>query len=306
MKTVTLCLTLFTAGALAQGKPSLTDYPLDVKASLPEAQATELQDDFRQMLARNPGILVPTRTNWKAAVSALKRQDCDVRNECLQQLAISGATLYALYASVQRNAAGTELTATGRVVNQDGVAARAPVSVTVPKQATFNDAARSALKQLLAKLELEKLSPVLTEPAAPAPATRPPPPTASNEPPPPPPALILQGPQAEPGLKPMRVAAWVTGGAGLAAGVVAAGFGISAIAARGGLPASGHLVDATQARTQMTVNQGATISLVSGVAALALVATSTVLFIASSSGSQAAVGLAPGPDGAALVFGGRF
>ena len=69
MKLVAVLLFVASA-AVAQGKPTLVDFPLDVKSALSDAQLNELQDDFRQLLAKNNGLLVPTKTNWKLAVAA--------------------------------------------------------------------------------------------------------------------------------------------------------------------------------------------------------------------------------------------
>lgn len=168
-----LCLTAATS--FAQGKPTLVDYPLDVRLSLPPAQRAALKDDFRVLLARNPGVLVATRTTWTAALAAHKRQDCDVRNECLQQLAVAAGTLYGLYASIEQNAAGTEVRVTGRVVNRDGVAVRPHVLVTAPRKTTLREAAKAGLAELLSTMELSRLDPVLvTAAAAEAPPPLPP------------------------------------------------------------------------------------------------------------------------------------
>lgn len=281
---------LFAAGsALAQGKPSLVDCPLDVKAAVSDTVAAELQDDFRLMLARAPGVLVPTKTNWKLVVAAHKRSDCEVRNDCLQQLAISGGTLYAMYTSVEKNAAG-DVTATGRVVNQDGVVAREPQSVTVPKRSTFQDGAREALGQLLTKLKLPELSPVLERPKEEKKPTE----------------TIVVVKEAPPPASGLRTAGFVTGALALAGGAVAAGFGVSALTTRGALPANGHFTSEDQARGQASVNQGATLALVSGSAAVALAATSVVLFVLSAPSPSASVSAAPTPGGATLMFTGRF
>jgi hypothetical protein len=171
MKQLGFLVFLIAAEAAAQGKPTVVDYPLDVRMSSGGDVLKELQDDFRRMLARNSGIFVPTRSEWKSAVTALKREDCRTRNECLQQLATTAGTLYALYASVEMNAAGTDLLATGRVVNQDGVQVRPPVEVMLPKGSkNLSDASHDALSQLVEKLVLEQLPPVLTpKPIADAP-----------------------------------------------------------------------------------------------------------------------------------------
>ncbi len=293
MTQLALVLLFVASTALAQGKPTLVDFPLDVKSAVSEPQLTELQDDFRQLLARNNGLLVPTRTNWKLAVAAHKRQDCEVRNECLQQLAISAATLYAMYCSVEKNASG-EVTATGRVVNQDGVLVRPPEQVKLPKGARFTDTAREALKQLLIKLALEKLSPVLEkrveEPKEPKEAV-----------------LVLPiAPAAQPPTSGLRPVGFVTGGLAVAAAAVAVGLGVSASTARAALPSDGHFLDEGQARSQASVNQAATLAFVSGTLAVALASTSVVMFVLSAPSRQTVLTLAPGPGGATMLFTGRF
>ena len=306
-----LVVLVLSASAFAQGKPTLVDFPLDVKAPLPSAQQTELQNDFRMLLARNPAVLLSTKSQWKAALAAHKRQDCDVRDECLQQLATTAGTLYAIYASVEQNAAGTEVTATGRVVNQDRLLVRPRLTFSVPRKGKFTEAARNALAQLITALELGTLSATLTSPVAPVVVT---PPVVKDAPIQRPPAedLVLVVPalppelKAERGTNGARVGAWVVGGLGVAAGGVAAGFGISAITARTTLPLDGQLVDASQARTQAGVNRDATISLVSSIGAAALLGTSVVLFITSAPPATPVISLVPAPGGAQLTLTGEF
>lgn len=310
MKPLTLLLLLGASVAGAQGKPTLIDAPLDVKVPLSDAAQQAVQDDFRQLMARSGAVLLPTKTNWKAAVAALKRQDCEVRDECLRQLATTGGTLYALYASVERNAAGTEVTARGRVVNQDGLQVRAPLAVTVARKGDFAALAKDALGQLISQLELGKLSPVLTPAATEPPraAVEPTPPLPLMLPPPPPPPAaeplaVRQAPASSgSGLK---VAGFVVGGLGLASAAVAGGFGISALMKRGTLPADGRLLDEAQVRAQREVNQGATVALAAGAGAgVALAVAVTLLSLAPSENTQ--VSLAPVAGGATLVMGGRF
>lgn len=284
---------LLSAAALAQGRPTLVDHPLEVKSAVSDAQLTTLQDDFRMQLARSTGVLLPTKTAWKAAVAALKRGDCEVRNECLQQLAVSAGTLYALYAQIEKNASGSEVTATGRVVNQDGQQARPIVRVTVGRTTTFEDAAHEALGQLISKLDLEKLSPVLAKPAEPKADAKV---SLGDLPPPPPPP--------EPSTSGLRVAGIVVGVGALGAAVACAGFGVSALSARGQLPSDGRLTGQSQVRLQQSVDQGATVSLATGVAAGVLGVAAIVMVAAG--GHSASVSLSPAPGGAALALTGSF
>lgn len=293
-------ITLVAVCAHAQGKPTLVDAPLDVRMPMSAAQQAALQNDFRQVLARKSGTLVPTLSAWKAATSALKRQDCDVRDECLKQLALNASSLYALYASVQRNAAGTELTATGRVVNQDGVLSREPVRVTLP---AGKDAALAVLSELVAKLQLDSLPAVLTPPPAPTPPVATAPTLELPAPPPPPPPVVVTAPAPVPEGSGGRVAAFVGFGLAGAAAATAVGFGISAAMQRSTLPLDGHLLDDAQAQTQLRVNAFATVSLASGIGAGALLVGSLILF---STSAPVSVAVAPSPGGATFALSGRF
>lgn len=293
MKVWMAVLLVGATAARAQGKPTLIDHPLEVKSAVADAQVAALQDEFRMLLARSSGVLLSTKSSMKAAVGALKRQDCDVRNECLQQLAITAGTLYALYAQLEKNAAATEVTATGRVVNQDGVMARPITRVTVPRTTTFEDAARDAMAQLIEKLALDKLSPVLDRPAE---AAKPSAPDA--------PIVLVQAPPSEPPTSGLRIAGVVVGVGALGAAGLAIGMTVSAFSARGTLPSDGRLVDDAQVRTQASVNQNATIGLVSGVAA-GVLGLASVLMIANG-GSSASVALVPSPGGAVVGVAGSF
>ena len=292
---------LLGTGAFAQGKPTVIDYPLDVKTAVTDGQLSELEDDFRLLLAKNSAVLFPTRSNWKASIAALKRQDCDIRDECLRQLAITAGTLYALYASLERDAAGTSLIATGRLVNQDGAQVRAPVKVAVLRRGKLDDDARDALSQLLSRLQLDKLSAVLTPVAAPEPKK------AEVEKRVERPEVVLTPPPmptAEPTPAPLRYVAWGTGGLAVVAAVTSIAFGASAASARGGLPNTGQFSDDGQGRTQASVNQGATVALATGIAAAVLGGASCALFVFTA--PTASVAIAPTPGGGALAISGRF
>ncbi len=311
MRSLSVLTMLLSSAALAQGKPTLVDFPLDVKAPIPAAKQEDLQSEFRMLLAKNSAVLLSTKSQWKAAVGALKRQDCDVRDECLQQLAVSAGTLYAIYASVEQNAAGNEVTATGRVVNMDRMLVRERLSFRAPRKpkGSFNEAAKEALGKLIAALELEKLSATLSRPAAEPVVVADPPQPAPSElllpPPPPLPApepMVVQKEQPGSSLRPV---AWIVGGLGVAAAGVAVGFGVSAASGRSSLPADGRFNE-EQARSQAAVNRDATISLASSIGAAALLGTATIMFIASAPPSTPKISIAPAPDGARVTLTGEF
>ena len=292
-------MVLLAGVALAQGRPTLIDAPLDVRVPMPDAQVKVLQSEFRQSLARSRSVLVPTSSSWKQAISALRRQDCDVRDECLRQLALNANSLYALFASVERNAAGTELTATGRIVNQDGRLTRPTVRVTVP--ASGRTAAIDALQKLLARLEIDQLPAVLSaEPLTQSPEQAPRSVSAAGLAPPPlPPPEVMSVRKASPA----RVAAWVTLGASVAAAGASVGFGVSAATQLSALPSDGRFIDEGQAQQQRVIDRSAAIALGAGIGAGALLVTSVVLFTASSPVTVAAL---PSATGGTVVFAGRF
>ena len=295
MKGVGFVVLLLASVSFAQGRPTLVDAPLDVRVPMPDAQVKTLQSEFRQALARSNNVLVPTSSVWRQATSALQRHDCDVRNECLRQLAMNANSLYALFASVERNAAGTELTASGRIVDQDGRLTRQTVRITAP--ASGRTAVLDALVQLLLQLEIEKLPAVLSaEPVAASPRAAE---TSGFAPPP----LPLPEVTAARRASPARVAAWVTLGASVATAGVGVGFGLSAATQLAALPADGRFVNDAQAEQQRGVDRSASIALGAGIGTGVLLVTSVVLFSASSPVTVAA---APSSTGGTVVVAGRF
>ena len=302
MNRFSVFVVLLPALASAQARATLVDAPLDVRMPVSGAQLEALQSEFHQLLARRSGTLVPTPSAWKAANAALRRQDCDVRDECLRQLAINGSSLYALYASLERNAAGTELTASARVVNQDGELVRGPVKVTV--SAAAKDANSNALAQLLAALKLDTLPAVLEKKPAPvvtAPPSTPPSPATNAGPPPPPPPIVVTAPLPETPARPARVASFVVFGLAGAAAITSAGFGLSAAMQRSELPADGRFVSEAQAQQQGRVNGFASVSLGAGIGAGVSLVAAFVLFAVSGPGAVA-VAPAIGPSGASATL----
>lgn len=283
----TLVLLTLAGGAAAQSRTTLVDAPLAVLMSMPEEEVQALQSDFRQALARHDAVLLPTRSSWKKAVSAVGREDCNINDACLQQLALTSGSLYALFASVERNAAGTELMVTGRVVNREGGLARPRVQLT--RADTGRASVLAALQQLLVELQLDTLPAVL--------AFRP----GEALPAPPPPPLLL--PERPPAPAPTQVAAWVTLGVAVSATATSLAFGVKAASQLHGLPADGRFISEEQARRQVEGNRAASIALGTGLGAGALLATSLGFFLLSG---PVQVGAGPTGDGGAVFASGRF
>jgi hypothetical protein len=236
-------------------------------------------------------------------VAALRRQDCDVRDECLRQLAINGASLYALFGSLERNAAGTELTASGRVVNQDCVLVRGPVKLVV--SAAGKDANSKALVELMNALKLDTLPAVLEQPAPPkvAEPVKPAEPVLVPLPPPPPPPVLVSAPApVERGVPAARIVGFLLAGVGVAAGATAVGFGISAASQRAELPLDGRFMNESQALQQQRVNDFATVSLGTAIGAGASLVGALVLLGTSSQPQTVAFAPSIGPSGVSATL----
>jgi hypothetical protein len=276
-------LMLALAGvSFAQSRTTLVDAPLAMLMSISDEELQALQSEFRQELARHEAVLIPTRSSWKKAIAAVGRTDCGVHDACLQQLAVMSGSLYALFASVERDAAGTEVTVTARVVDRDGRRVRALTRVTCT--GTGRASIQTALHQLVLELKLDALPPVLESLPVEA--------RSSTSP------VVLT---VEP--PPARIAAWVTMGAAVSAAATSLAFGLTSASQLHALPADGHFTSEDQARLQVEGNRSASIALGTGLGAGALLATSVGLFLVSGPVNITA---APTREGGAVFASGRF
>lgn len=324
---------LLASAGWAQSRPTVIDHPLEVKGAFSPAQRTQLRLAFRKLVAERKGVLVPAATGWTMAVQSLAQSDCAVSDACLQQLALLGGCTWALFVSVEANAARTEVQAVGRVVGPAGVAAQGEVKMKFRRAtAALPKAARVALAQLLDELAPEKLplgappgpGPVAVVPTA-APAEAPGAELASElapfpvggaevEPlPPPPPPPPFDAPLAPvrtsrgaPGSPALRGLGVVSLGVSAATMGVGLAFGISALQDQQRLPEDGRLLDAAQVQEQLSIDRKATAALGLGIGAVALAATGGVLLLASMPRRSPAVAVVPTGSGAALSVSGRF
>lgn len=211
----------FSTLATAQDTdPSLMPFPLEVKRVPPGFTKKEIDDLTLELprLLRVAKLSVPTSAVSEKALAALKRQDCDRDDGCLQQLAQKAETLYAIYASVDFTL-DKNVVAAGRVVSDEGTLIRRLKTVTLPKgKALFATVAREALSQLVSELELTKLptarmvAPVAETRVAEGPEVAAP---VAHSPPPTPPLV-------EAATEPKKIAGYATAGAGIAA-IIAGG-----------------------------------------------------------------------------------
>ncbi len=229
---------LISTGALAQeATASVMPFTLDVQRVAPGFSKKEIEELRVELprLLRVAKLSVPSTAVSTEALIALKRQDCDRDDGCLQQLAQKAETLYAIYASIDYTIE-KNVVAAGRVVGDDGSLVRRQISVTLPKgKAAFGAVAREALAKLVGELELTKLPTSRAVVVAPTPVV-----VVKPEPAPP---VVIDAPvavkpvvEAPPPQPPMvqasndstRTIAYVTIGAGLAAVIFGAAYGLTA------------------------------------------------------------------------------
>ncbi len=154
------------AARAAGARPTVVSASLDVQRT-PSADVTaSLNRHLRGLLMKEPGVLTPTPSVWEAAIAQLRRQDCDVSDECLQQLALLSGSLYAVYASVELDLTRTHLTAIGRIVRRDGALVEVKGQRGFTAEAAignqpFEAVARQVLAKLVAQMELASLPPTV-------------------------------------------------------------------------------------------------------------------------------------------------
>lgn len=294
-------VTVFAAGAA----PSVISAPLDVKRS-PSAETTAaLNKQLRILLMKEPEAITPTPSMWDAAIGEHRRQDCDVSDDCLRQLAVLAGTLYAVYAAVELDVTRTNVAVIGRIVRRDGavveVGGERGFKVEMPLQdRPFNVVAQAALTELVKKMKLSALPPTL-------PAT-----SAEVKPAPGPVDPVVEKvvpPAPQPVIEPNR-------GSGPLAGKVLLGLGAGVVVAGGGLALVGQLqagtltpVDGNLPPSQLGAYRSATTLRPVGVAmmgagAAVAVAGTLVWLLAPQSPVQAVV--VPSAGGATLSIAGEF
>lgn len=303
---VSLVLALASSVALAQA-PRLAPYPIDVLVrGLGPKQLTEFQATYRQALVA-AGTSPVDLFAVQSALRQLKRQDCDVDDQCLRQFAVLTNALYATFVVVKADSRGVTFTATGRVLRDDGkvVISAKTVSVERKDKQSVESAAEAAVVAVLKAMEISKL-PASRETALPPPVEPPQPVDAGVAQPaalapvdagvvwlPPPPPPVEQSPLGTIGL----VAA-ATGAAAAVTGGILFGIGAGAMRPVNELgqivPGPGQSAeDALRGYRQAQALQPVGVGLLVGGAAVG-VAGAVLAFLAPSSPKVAVVPMAGG------------
>jgi hypothetical protein len=206
-----LAVGLLAGGVWAQaGNAKVAPFPIQLRqgpADFGPSALTNFRADFVKLL-RDSGVATPATFELNSALERTQRQDCDVEDQCLSAYALRANALYGVFVLLEWNLKDA-VTASGRVVRQDGQLAVPKKSVTLKftNKEGFAGAAKLAVKQLvmeelkLQSLPAAKATAVAVEPSLPVDAgvpgavVAPAPPDAGSElPPPPPPPVVDQGP----------------------------------------------------------------------------------------------------------------
>lgn len=281
-RSLALAVVVMAVGASAQTEPTVVGFPLVLKKKLPEDAERAVVREYRRLMVTQKGISVPTLSAWDAAVSELKRNDCEEQDDCLRQLAVTAGTLYAVFVKVDANPERTKVTASGRVIRKDGLKVVDWKSVELSAEGGLEAASKAVVGKLLEAMALASLpssvpvavAPVAeVKPAESVPAANP----ASVE-------AHPTEPQVNHGL---TTAAYVTGGGGIvvtAVGVVLLGT-VASDSNRLGVRSDGVVTALPSDEAKATAASMGTRSVAGGVlvgVGTAAIVTSVVMFVLGS------------------------
>ncbi len=314
-----------TAGAALAESPTVVAFPVAVHDAPSIAAARAVQKGFRQLLAQEPNVATPTPSAWDAAVSTLKRQDCETNDDCLRELAVTAGALYAIHVEVEQDLTKKDVVALGRIVRRDGVLIPVGEQRVLRVQLTrgpdsFEAVAKVALARMLGMMNLGGLPSTLpsaeqaVKPAETADAGTPQVAVVETPDagiPPSPPPLVIETPGPSRG----RITSYALGAGGVVAAAIGTGLVVSAMSDKSALNVDGsgsvgvpYTPDAAaKVRSANTNATAGTIALVGGGA---LVAAAVVLFFMSPAVDEpppaARMSLAPVPGGAVVGFSMEF
>lgn len=308
-RTLVCALSLLCSLSWAQTGPSIAPFPLNLRrvpTGFTAKNEEGLSAEVRKAL-RDTGASVPNSFKIDQALAELKRQDCDLENECLSTFALKAGTLYGLYVSIDLNVQGV-VVVSGRVVRSDGVLVAEQKSLSRPlgKEAfalVAKDLVTKLFKDQLKLSALPVAKPVFVKPPEVAPvvdagvaAVAPLPVDAGVLLPPPPPPLE-EGP-----LKTVGFVSVAVGGAAAVTGAIlfAAGSNSARTIQAGAIVPKGEETpeQAAAAYRQAQTLQPAGVTLLGAGAAIAAAG---VVFILLSPSAGPRISMTPLPGGGAFV-----
>lgn len=293
-------------------RPVVAQHPLALKRTprLTAAEKSGLTAEYARLLIAHGARSVDT-AELDQAMAGLGRDDCERENACLALLAQRAHALYALHVSLDQDVTRTRVTATGRLVRDDGAlvgtGGRDTVAATVELgKRPFPEAAKAALAQVFEQLQpglLPTTRPVAVPVAAPVAVVAPKvdsPPAASvvAEP-----AVTSVSPPKTSlgrtlGFVGLGAGAALLVGGGIALGLAAADSGQIKLDAQGNLPeAQKDLYTGAKGKEfagQVLLISGAAVAVAGGLMTLLSPATTTQAMVV------------PMRDGAVFAIGGSF
>lgn len=154
-RTLVCAFSLLCSLSWAQTGPSIAPFPLNVRrvpTGFTSKNEEALSAEVRKAL-RDTGASVPNAFKIDQALAELKRQDCDLENECLSTFALKSGMLYGLYVSIDLNVQNV-VVVSGRVVRSDGALVVEQRSLNRP---LGKDSFAAVAKDLVTKLFRDEL-----------------------------------------------------------------------------------------------------------------------------------------------------
>lgn len=308
-RTLVCAFSLLCSLSWAQTGPSIAPFPLNVRrvpTGFTAKSEEALSAEVRKAL-RDTGASVPNAFKIDQALAELKRQDCDLENECLSTFALKSGMLYGLYVSIDLNVQNV-VVVSGRVVRSDGALVAEQKSLSRP---LGKDSFAVIAKDLVTKLFRDELKlnalpvakPVFVKPPEVTPtidagvATAAPVPVDAGVLMPPPPPPLEEGP-----LKTVGFVSVAVGGAAAVTGAIlfVAGSGSARAIQGGAIVPKG---DETPGQAAASYRQAQTLQ-PAGVALLgagAAIAAAGAVFILLAPSPGPRVSMMPLPGGGAFV-----
>jgi hypothetical protein len=214
-RAIVLAVVALASIAFADGA-RVAVHPLDAR-ELTVEQREWLRAFFDVRLARTAGVRIAGSNRVEDALRTSRGKDCETKDTCLQYLAESSGSLYAIYARLRREPIGGELLMTARIVRADGTVVKSVSRRAHPERnVELVDTCRTLVSSVVESLQLASLP---NEAPALAPTDRFPAP----------PLLTVEAPRQPTGMSPRRTAGIAIASVGvatLASGVVL--FGMAA------------------------------------------------------------------------------
>lgn len=280
-------------------RPSVAPFPLELKRTtknFSDKRRKELARELRRVLSVSAQL--PDSATLDSALAKLEGARCERDDDCLARLARLAGCLYGLYVSVDLAIDEKQVVATGRVVRDDGQLIGALERIEIPKgvRDSFEELAKQAVTRVIERLVVAQKLPA-SKPGSVVEVPRPKVEDPKLPPPPPPPLVIEPRPNGG------RIAGWVAGGVGAAAGL--AGVVTFATAPPIGKDADGNIFRGDLSRLAATQSQQRVgVGLMAG--GFGVAAVGAVIVAISKDAETVKTSVVPMTGGAMVLVGGMF